>query len=168
MDQSAQPMQEVPAPSAARVVAGTLPGAVLAASGIPLLAWWMLDGAGEAKTAWWPIPILALIGVIVLVDHYARPPRPAAGQRLNKERLMWALSSAPRKGTVPKDPLLRNAVVAAACSSIEAFVFMSAVLVGVVLSALIRLEFSWGPAEVTPVRRTPLSVSRAAARRRWD
>ena len=54
---------------------------------------------------------------------------------------------------------------AAACSSIEAFVFMSAVLVGVVLSALIRLEFSWGPAVAAPMGL--VLVAAVQLRRHW-
>ena len=143
MDRPAPQTDGRPAPSAGRVVVGALPGAVVTVLGIPLLAWWLMDDAGHARTGWWPVPIIALVGVVALLGHYAKAPRPEGRTPTERKQLERALSAVPRKGPVPEDPLVRRAVVWTACGTIEALVFAGAVLVGMALGALVRPGFSW-------------------------
>ncbi|GEO97041.1 hypothetical protein [Kocuria turfanensis] len=143
MDQPAQQTADVPVPSAGRVVAGALPGAVVAVLGIPLLAWWLMDDAGDARVRWWPVPVIALVGLIALLGHYARATPPEGRTRTERKHMERALSAIPRKGPVPDDPLVRRAVVVSACNNIAALVFWGAVLLGMALGAGVRPGYSW-------------------------
>ncbi|MCC5781690.1 hypothetical protein CRM73_01760 [Kocuria sp. CCUG 69068] len=143
MDPPAQQTDEVPVPSVGRVVAGALPSAVVAVLGIPLLAWWLMDEAGDARVGWWPVPVIALVGLVALLGHYAGAMPPGGKTRTERKQMERALSAIPRKGPVPDDPLVRRAVVVSACNNIAALVFLGAVLAGMALGAGVRPEFSW-------------------------
>lgn len=143
MEPSAQQSVELPVPSVGRVVAGALPGAVVAVAGIPLLAWWLMDDAGDARVGWWPVPVIALVGLVALLGHYAGATPPEGKTRTERKQMERALSAIPRKGPVPDDPLVHHAVVVSACNNIAALVFLGAILVGMALGAGIRPGYSW-------------------------
>ncbi len=143
MDPSAQQSVELPVPSVGRVVVGALPGAVVAVAGIPLLAWWLMDEAGDARAGWWPVPVIALVGLVALLGHYTGAPRPEGRTRTERRQMERALSAVPRKGPVPDDPLVRRAVVVSACNNLAALVFWGAILVGMALGAGVRPGYSW-------------------------
>lgn len=143
MDPPAQQTDELPVPSAGRVLAGALPGAVVAVLGIPLLAWWLMDDAGDPRVGWWPVPVIALVGLVALLGHYAGATRPEGKTRIERKQMERALSAIPRKGPVPEDPLVHRAVVVSACNNIAALVFLGAVLVGMALGAGVRPGYSW-------------------------
>ncbi|MUN63817.1 hypothetical protein GMA12_11820 [Kocuria sediminis] len=143
MDPPAQQTADVPVPFVGRVVVGVLPGAVVAVLGIPLLAWWLMDEAGDARVGWWPVPVIALVGLVALLGHYAGATPPEGRTRTERKQMERALSAIPRKGPVPDDPLVRRAVVVSACNNIAALVFLGAVLVGMALGAGVRPGYSW-------------------------
>lgn len=143
MDPPAQQTDELPVPSTGRVIVGALPGAVVAVLGVPLLASWLMDEAGDARVGWWPVPVIALVGLVAVLGHYAGATRPEGKTRTERKQMERALSAIPRKGPVPDDPLVRRAVVVSTCNNITALVVWGAVLLGMALGAGVRPEFSW-------------------------
>lgn len=137
-------------PTAREVVVRALPASALTIIGIPVLAWWLMDPAGETRTRWWQLLFIALLGLAVLVHHFVQAPRPRFDKRISTREVKGALSYTRRFGTVPTDPRVRTAAGVFACSDVETIMLAGAFLLGGVLTALIRPELPWLDAGFVP------------------
>ncbi|MGX5357914.1 hypothetical protein [Kocuria sp. KH4] len=133
---------EGPVPTAGQVLVRALPVAAVVIVGLPLVVRLVLDENGETRTPWWPLPLLALVGLFLLVDRYAQAPRPRIDQRVGDAQWKPAFAAA-KTGTLPEHPEVRTAVAVVACQTIEGVVVGSAMIVSVALSAVAVPGFSW-------------------------
>lgn len=133
----------VPVPTAGQVLVRTLPEAAVMVIGLPLVVRFVLDENGETRTPWWPVPLLALAGLVMLVDRYAQAPRPRYDQRVGEAQWKPAFAAAAKTGVLPEYPEVRVAVGVVACQNIEGVVTGVAMVVAVALSALAAPGFPW-------------------------
>lgn len=130
-------------PRARQTVVRTLPACAVAVLGIPLLAWCTPRDTSETlRTPWELLTFLAALGLLVIVHRLTRAPRPPLD---DVGRAQWkrALASAARSRSLPSNSEVRTATGVIACSSIEAFMTVVAVLLGTLLGEIVRPEYSW-------------------------
>ena len=140
---SAPRNEDVAIPTIRRVVLRTLPAAAITVSGIPVIAWLLVDATSGMTTRWLPVLIIALVGLATLVHHFVQAPRPSFDKRVSTREVKDALSYTHKVGTVPTDPHVRTAAGVFACSDVETIMMVGAFLLGGALAALIRPEFPW-------------------------
>ncbi|MFF0903063.1 UNVERIFIED_CONTAM: hypothetical protein RF653_05250 [Kocuria sp. CPCC 205316] len=116
MRQAAPRTTEVHVPTAGRVLVHTLPVAAVTIIGLPLVIRWVLDESGETRTAWWPVPLLALFGLAMLVHRYTKVPRPRYDKRIGDAQWKPAFAEAAKTGSVPEHPDVRVVVGEGECS----------------------------------------------------
>ncbi|MGQ1837461.1 hypothetical protein ACT4S2_03275 [Kocuria turfanensis] len=143
MEQSAPRTDEVPVPTAGQVLVRALPEAAVMIIGLPLVVRFVLDENGDTRTPWWPVPLLALVGLVMLVDRYAQAPLPRFDQRVGEAQWKPAFAAAAKTGALPEHPEVRVAVGVVACQTIEGVVVGIAMVVSVALSALAAPGFPW-------------------------
>ncbi|KUG56632.1 hypothetical protein AVL61_06130 [Kocuria rosea subsp. polaris] len=143
MRQATQQTTEVPVPTAGQALVRALPEAAVMIIGLPLVVRFVLDENGETCTPWWPVPLLALVGLAMLVDRWARAPRPRFDQRVGGAQWKSAFAAAANTGSLPEHPEVRAAVGVVACQNIEGVVVGIAMVVSVALSALAAPGFPW-------------------------
>lgn len=143
MDQSAPRTDEVPVPTAGQVLVRALPVAAVLIIGLPLVVRLVLEENGDTLTPWWPVPLLALFGLVWLVDRYAQAPRPRVDQRVGDARGKPAFAEATKTGSLPEHPEVRTAVAVVACQTIGGVALGVAMVVAVALSALAAPGFPW-------------------------
>ncbi|WP_188540578.1 hypothetical protein [Kocuria dechangensis] len=144
-------------PTARQVLVRALPAAAIMMIGIPVLAWWLVDAAGGMTTRWWPLPLLAFLGLVGLVHHFAQAPPPPFDRRASNVRWPGALSSAGKFGTVPTDPDVRTTAGVVPCTDVETIVVVAPFVLGGAFALLIRPEFPWSEA-ITPIAITLVFV----------
>ncbi|WP_144836738.1 hypothetical protein [Kocuria rosea] len=129
-------------PTARQTVVRTLPACAVAIIGIPLLAWFTPRDTSELRTPWELLIVLAALGLFPLIHRLTRAPRPRID---DVGRAQWkrALASAARTRSLPSNPQVRTATGVIACTSIEAFMMVTAILLGTLLGEIVRPEFSW-------------------------
>lgn len=130
-------------PTAARSVARTLPACTVAVIGIPLLVGFVPRDVGEHRVPWELLIILATLGMVVMIQQYAQAPRPRLDEKVARAQWKRAFGSAATCRSLPPHLDVRIAVGVIACSSIEAFMLMAAVLLGTFFGELVRPELSW-------------------------
>ncbi|GEO96819.1 hypothetical protein [Kocuria turfanensis] len=143
MLRAARQTTEVPVPTAGQVLVRALPEAAVMIVGLPLVVRFVLDENGDTSTPWWPVPLLALVGLVMLVDRCAQAPRPRFDQRVGEAQWKPAFAAAVKTGTLPEHPEVRTAVGVVACRTIEGVVVGIAMVVSVALSALAAPGFPW-------------------------
>lgn len=143
MDETAQRIDEVPVPAAGQVLVRALPVAAVMIIGLPLVVRLILDENGETRTIWWPVPLLALVGLVMLIDRYAQAPRPRIDQRVGDARWKPAFAAAAKTRSLPEHPEVRAAVGVVACQTLEGLVVGIAMVVSVALSTLVVPGFPW-------------------------
>ncbi|MEX5236001.1 hypothetical protein [Kocuria arenosa] len=165
MDRPAQTATEVPVPTAGQVLVRALPVAAVVLIGLPLVVRFVLEENGDTRTPWWPVPLLALAGLVMLVNRCVQAPRPRFDQRVGEAQWKPAFAAVAKTGSLPEHPEVRVAVGVVACQNIEGVVFGVAMVVSVALSALAAPGFSWLGALAGLVIFTGISAFRV--RRSW-
>lgn len=142
-DAAAPPGETIPIPTIRQVLVRALPVSAVMLLGIPALVWLVLDPDGHVRMPWWPLVVVAFVGVVAFIDHFAKAPRPRFDKGVSKQRWKGALASAPRFKTVPTDPEVRTAAGVIACSNIEGLIVCGAILLGLFLGELLRPALPW-------------------------
>ncbi|MEX5303251.1 hypothetical protein [Kocuria sabuli] len=138
-----------------------LPAAAVLVVGLSLAVRLVLDGSGQTRTVWWPVPLIAFFGLVVLLDRGVRVPRPRFDKRVGQAQWKQAFAAAAKAGSLPAHREVRTAVGVVACSNLEGLVIGCAMFIAFLLCAPIAPAFPWLAALGAPVVLTGIDVVRA-------
>lgn len=129
-------------PTAGRTIVRTLPACAVAAIGIPLVGWFLPPDSADG-VPWELLTVFAALGLMLAVHHLTKAPRPRFDKKVPRAQWTRAHDSAAKSGVLPSMTGMRITAGVAACSTIEGFMALFAVLLGALLGELVRPDLSW-------------------------
>ncbi len=130
-----------PVPTAGHVLARAIPACLIAVLGIPLAAGSLFNDGTDRDMAW--VLVLVTFLLMVLVHRFTRAPRPRMPEEVDRSQWRRALTAATRSGSVPSDRTVRTATGVVACTTLELFMMMVAVLLGALFGWFVRPDLPW-------------------------
>lgn len=129
------------APTPGQVVARTLPTVALTVFGFPVLTWLVVDSAGEVQAPWWPLALMAWLGLIAISLQTAQRSWSRLDKKVDKGPLKRAHTLASESGKLPEDPSQRSAAGTLACLRIVTAISATSFALGAILAAFVRPQF---------------------------
>lgn len=130
-------------PTLRQIVIRTLPAVAVTVLGFPLLTWLVVDSAGEVRAPWWPLTLMAWLGLIVVLLRVAQRSWPPLDRNVDKGALKRAHASASQSGRLPEDPFQRSAAGAFACLRIMTAISATSFVLATMLAAFVRPLLPW-------------------------
>lgn len=130
-------------PTAGQAITRTLPACAVAVIGFPLFASFLPLDAAEQRVPWELLVLFAVLGLIGIIHHLTKAPRPRPDKKILRAQWKRAFSSAVTSKSLPSHPDVRIAAGVAACNVIEGFMVMVTALLGMLVYEFVRPELSW-------------------------